>query len=74
VAGGKFENPASLFATIAAVADGDRHPVLHQQVRHRRDVGEVREVGENQRLCRQQARRHQRQRRVLGAANRDRPG
>ena len=37
----------------------------------RRDVGELRQVGEDQRLVGQQARGHQRQRRVLGAADRD---
>src|SRR5262249_37621736 len=44
---------------------------LAQQARHRGDIDEVRHIGERQRIRRQECGRHQRQRRVLGAADPD---
>jgi len=45
--------------------------VLSQQVGHGGDVGQMRQIGEIERLVGQQAGRHQRQRRVLGATDGD---
>ena len=47
--------------------------VLHQEVRHRRDVGEHGHILQGQGFRCQQRRSHQRQRRILGAADRDYP-
>jgi hypothetical protein len=60
-------------------ADGERPirtgletaPVLGDELRHRRDVGQLRHVGEHEPLVGQHAGRHERQRGVLGAADRD---
>ena len=45
--------------------------MLRDQLRHGDDVGEQRHVGQHQALVGQHAGRHQRQGRVLGAADRD---
>src|SRR3546814_6548950 len=48
-----------------------RDAELTQQIGHGRDVGEMRQIGETQRLVGEQRRRHQRQRRILCAADHD---
>ena len=50
-----------------SLASAGRDSELGQEPRHRRDIGQVRNIFEPQRLIRQQARGHQWQRRILGA-------
>ena len=56
----------------AGIAHADLHPMLHQQLHQRGDIGQERQVGERQCLVGQQARRYQGERRVLRAADADR--
>ena len=67
--------PAPVPALVLALgaAQGDRDAVLHQEMRHRRDVGDARHPAQHQRLVGQEAGHHQRQRRVLRAADGDSP-
>ena len=52
-------------------APGGAHPKLSQEIAHRRDIGEFRHVGERQRFRAHQRRGHERQGRVLRAADGD---
>ena len=53
------------------IAQAERRAVLHQQLGHRRDIGEVRYVIERDFLAREERRAHQRQGGILRAADRD---
>ncbi len=55
--------------TSSRFRDRDGRAQLAQQAGHRRDIHEVRHIGEMQRFRRQQRRRHQRQGCILGAAD-----
>ena len=59
--------PPSASAPFSAIST----PCWASSVGHGGDVGQMRHVGQGQRLVGQQRRRHQRQGRVLGAADRD---
>ena len=66
--GRQFEH---LPAISAGLVHRDSDAVLDEKVRHRRDVGQIGDILESQRIRGQQAHGHQRQRRILGAANRN---
>lgn len=68
------QGPSDMTVAFAAVAlHRHRGPMLGQQIDHRGDVRQVRQVGQRQGLPRQQARGHQRQGCILRSANGNRP-
>ena len=71
LAGAEREHPPRIAAAPGVAVHADLDAVLGEQVRQRRDVSEVGDVRERERLFGEQARRHQRQGRVLGAKDLD---
>ena len=74
VARGELEHLPRPMPRFASLRVCDRDAVLAKQVRHGPDIGEIGQVGEDQRLGGQKAGGHQRQGGVFGAADRNRAG
>src|SRR5712664_547973 len=60
-------------AISVGLVNRDNDAVLDEKVRHRRDIGQIGDILESQRIRSQQAHGHQRQRRILGTTNRNNP-
>ena len=64
--GGQAQDSGPMFAVTGPAVHIDGDAELGQQIRHGRNIGQVRRIGQCQGLIGQQTRRHQRQRRILG--------
>ncbi len=67
--GRHFQNPTGMAAIGRMAVQMQRDTMLPQQVGHRCDIGQMRQVGKGQRLIGQKGCCHQRKGRILGTAN-----